>query len=554
MNLRAALYRALTELKKNGVLGREIVLRKTMLDECKGDKFEEAIAAFAMIVLRKVSRQRSPAELGLVNGLEPIERQMAFPILLAYRHTLQQRLHERRELQEKAASFHHQLSQRKKELRQRASELRANSTNIADDQRSTQKLLNSAWVADRKWLASILQLEEPRSEILELNFDEAWNSGAISDRSSKESSKAMTETLDGDLQVHMMRMQKWRSIRHSIQQLDCAPVVVARDQSQEQSSSPQSRFTLHRNPKIMSNADDQKEVMHLHSEYQLLQESLKMALAEPPLRRQVAIDRSRLKHPIMPKSSTTRAEGVLNITISKAVPMGKIEERLPLSSVKSTSSQFMTSDAGPISDNNISTLVPKNIQTASSLQNQGVHDHEKASVLSQESESKYRSSLADRTRRSMALLKGESSLSPSATEDSNAGAYATPPVKPKTVESGHSAISSLADRTQQSMSGLSEASHLRRRSKATRHVRQSQSFPTSQLETPGKPRRNSQDLDGISIPPEILLDGQADYNSVFKSRPKLAMSPVLSPDRHGSSIGDKPTEKFSELDLGESSD
>ena len=46
LNLRAALYRSLNELKKNGVLGRESVLRKTMLDECKGDKFYEILVMF----------------------------------------------------------------------------------------------------------------------------------------------------------------------------------------------------------------------------------------------------------------------------------------------------------------------------------------------------------------------------------------------------------------------------------------------------------------------------------------------------------------------------
>ena len=53
MNLRAALFRVLSDLKKNGDLGRESILRKSMLDDCKGDKFDELLALFSTAVLRK---------------------------------------------------------------------------------------------------------------------------------------------------------------------------------------------------------------------------------------------------------------------------------------------------------------------------------------------------------------------------------------------------------------------------------------------------------------------------------------------------------------------
>ncbi len=50
LNLRAALFRCLDQAKKNGVLGRDTVLRKTMLDECKGDRLEEVLAVFSIAV------------------------------------------------------------------------------------------------------------------------------------------------------------------------------------------------------------------------------------------------------------------------------------------------------------------------------------------------------------------------------------------------------------------------------------------------------------------------------------------------------------------------
>ncbi|KAK1088368.1 hypothetical protein LTR33_000597 [Friedmanniomyces endolithicus] len=58
INLRAALYRCLNDLKKNGVLGKEVALRKTMLDECQGDKFWELCLSFSALVLRKVTLEK----------------------------------------------------------------------------------------------------------------------------------------------------------------------------------------------------------------------------------------------------------------------------------------------------------------------------------------------------------------------------------------------------------------------------------------------------------------------------------------------------------------
>ncbi|KAL2403973.1 hypothetical protein ABEF95_001852 [Exophiala dermatitidis] len=73
LNLRAALYKWLTELKRDGSLPRETVLRKTMLDECKGEKFDELMARFAMFVLRR-SLERSSVPVPIVKGKHPPAR------------------------------------------------------------------------------------------------------------------------------------------------------------------------------------------------------------------------------------------------------------------------------------------------------------------------------------------------------------------------------------------------------------------------------------------------------------------------------------------------
>ncbi|KAL2443752.1 hypothetical protein ABEF95_011646 [Exophiala dermatitidis] len=67
LNLRAALYKWLTELKKDGSLPRETVLRKTMLDECKGEKFDELMARFAMFVVRRSLTNAASGKDGVVS-------------------------------------------------------------------------------------------------------------------------------------------------------------------------------------------------------------------------------------------------------------------------------------------------------------------------------------------------------------------------------------------------------------------------------------------------------------------------------------------------------
>ncbi|KAK6852334.1 hypothetical protein PG995_010885, partial [Apiospora arundinis] len=59
INLRAAFTRCLEQAKKNGVLGRDAVIRKTMLDECKGERFEEVLAVFSSAVLKKLVAERA---------------------------------------------------------------------------------------------------------------------------------------------------------------------------------------------------------------------------------------------------------------------------------------------------------------------------------------------------------------------------------------------------------------------------------------------------------------------------------------------------------------
>jgi hypothetical protein len=111
-NLRAALFKWLTDLKASGVLPRDVVLRKTMLDECKGDKFEEVLARFAMLVLRRKMESNGDDDEAVLE----FDPDMLVARILSYRSFLQKVLDRRKELDAKAKTYTEQLDKVKERI------------------------------------------------------------------------------------------------------------------------------------------------------------------------------------------------------------------------------------------------------------------------------------------------------------------------------------------------------------------------------------------------------------------------------------------------------
>ena len=133
-------------------------------------------------------------------------------------------------------------------------------------------------------------------------------------------------------------------------------------------------------------------------------------------------------------------------------------------------------------------------------------------------------SLMERTRRSMAfaspmglqnLLPGGSSPTPLPSIPSKISHPSTEPGGPTT----------LLERTRQSISLVPSKPKGSRKSMLDR--RTSKIYPTNQFETPKRQLERVMEL----TPPEKLFSPGAGYDSVFKSRPKIALSPTPSP-RH----------------------
>lgn len=128
-----------------------------------------------------------------------------------------------------------------------------------------------------------------------------------------------------------------------------------------------------------------------------------------------------------------------------------------------------------------------------------------------------RSTLADRTRESIALPD-------SVPRAPDPDATPKPLRAPMTIDRS----STLLERTRQSMSMLPATSNRTR--KSNYNLRFSRGFPVNQFETPRKQQSQGSDekrTASTSMPPEELFS-EADYATVFKSRPKIAVSPTVS--------------------------
>lgn len=95
---------------------------------------------------------------------------------------------------------------------------------------------------------------------------------------------------------------------------------------------------------------------------------------------------------------------------------------------------------------------------------------------------------------------------------------------------------SLAERTRQSMAAI-PAHPIKSRKSLSQQRRLSQ-FPVNQFETPGKPRALLPEAQRDATPTDKLFSEEADYESVFKTRPRVALSPVWSPDSSSLSLNE----------------
>ena len=231
LKIRGAIYQYLTELKKEGHLSKNVFIRKSTFDECKGHLFEDLLAAFSNAVLRRSlaqgngGRLSAAAKLALARTISPAEKEMLLPLCIAYRASLQECLRKKEDTRAKFQKFGEILDRKHLELNEKADQL--DRLNTVDRQTYTtaskEDLKNAAleaserWQGDRKWLKSILDGEEQcvHDPLLDVPFEDVWSNvrnGSIND-AMPAIGHGIIHELEEDIGAQESRIGRWKQCR-----------------------------------------------------------------------------------------------------------------------------------------------------------------------------------------------------------------------------------------------------------------------------------------------------------------------------------------------------
>ncbi|KAI9678237.1 MAG: hypothetical protein M1817_006182 [Caeruleum heppii] len=232
LNLRAALFRCLSELKKNGSLGRDTVLRKSMLDECTGERFEEILALFSALVLKHVLTGKDVAggigsvvrRLVTATRLSEYEQPMLEPLIITHRAALTKILRERNTSAARYREFDGLLRQAETRQAQREEKLEQLSQTLASETLPTpaesnvlERQLRENCFGDERWSDLILQggSENKADPLLDLSPATVWENVESGKSHDLQTSKSQGLLEDLDSRVHQLNRQlhHWKACR-----------------------------------------------------------------------------------------------------------------------------------------------------------------------------------------------------------------------------------------------------------------------------------------------------------------------------------------------------
>lgn len=677
MNLRAALYRCLNELKKHGVLGRDSVLRKTMLDECKGDKFYEILALFSAAVLKKVlaSKNRNTRnaavahKLATASSLSTEAQRSLLPLAIAHKAALVNLLRRKEEKRRKFIEFERTLDDKaatiNKRIRRCVDTPRASRPAVPQKEADALKRqLADNWIGNQKWLDVMLHGDQVQAgdAFLSNRFEKVWHMVERGRRLEDAAPDAgLLEELQSRVQEQQDRLQKWKTFHAELRsdntkqttttQKTAAPAKVFKFDSHVQHQLPpakQVEAPAEPRPALPSTylsilSDMDSELSRVSRSKPAASTSLRRRRrsSASATRSPVRVRRSSHSKPMAkaptspawhmepkslvsePKTLVREQKALFEGLSSNAnvLPQRRVSARgTPLDSdatlVGQLSSLRIAAPESPIVQSPVrrrfqpehklqstSTATSQNVRAASSstLPSEGSPVPSQATPCSESSpiESPTHTfersvapnlnpedALADQIITSIGnatpspVKKPQPRMSMSLVERTRMTLSRTPsfepvpespadlPIAPPTVRAPDSDaelnnVTTLLERTRLSMATMSNrprASIAPSQETARKQKRKSRSslFPVNQFDTP-RTRKSFEAIEeaksGEKTPRESLLSGDVDYDRVFKSRPRIATSPIFSPQKYDTYDGDTDEGTYEEeitgIDLGD---
>jgi hypothetical protein len=233
LNLRAALFRCLDQAKKSGLLGRDAVLRKTMLDECKGERLEEVLAVFSTAVLKRVIQENNAGHeaiaqrLAMENFSYTGERTALSALIFAHKHSLHQALAMKKEAQKNYKDFADLLKLKERQITRRQEQLKVaieENDGIEDiskrDIKDLQDKVRKNWYGNNEWLDTILHGDSRAASdaLLTDTYENVWKhveNGRIGEIEHNHR-KGLLEQLDARVRDQNRRLEKWQDFRDTL--------------------------------------------------------------------------------------------------------------------------------------------------------------------------------------------------------------------------------------------------------------------------------------------------------------------------------------------------
>ena len=218
-------------MKRDGVLGQYCALRRSVLDDCRGYRFEQLLTSFSTVVLRKVNSdgQRtlsSSTRLSMKGGLADEDLALLEPLTLAFQSSLNAALVTRsshalrvtealKTIQDHKASFSVQI----KHLQRRNDRHEKGLQDALIDPAILRKQLRHNCTGDQSWINLTLSGEttEDRDKFVENSFDDIWP------RILRASTSVVTphdKSLLDDLEQRVLeqktRLSNWRDFQRQV--------------------------------------------------------------------------------------------------------------------------------------------------------------------------------------------------------------------------------------------------------------------------------------------------------------------------------------------------
>lgn len=231
MNLRAALVRALEQAKKNGDLGRDTIIRKTMLDECKGERLEEVLAFFSTAVLKKVVSGSLAASRGYITPAIELafenkgylsEKSHLIALSMAHKASIRQLLQRKELARVRFKDFAVVMDEKEDDIISRREvlemkEMDGGGQAVSDNARAEmRRTVHHNWSGSEAWMETLLSGDPKHGGLLATKFDRVWRraqKGRLEELD--KSDVGLLEQLDNRVKMQRDRLRKWDAFRRN---------------------------------------------------------------------------------------------------------------------------------------------------------------------------------------------------------------------------------------------------------------------------------------------------------------------------------------------------